>query len=220
MPVDDGDIPRCELCGSEYPNDPGAALACCSELEPIELDDVQEDDRLRVAFRSGDKELEVTGTVDDIEPSDSRQRDVRYIELSAGDDGRFRVVAGGAVWDINHPDPEIYIQKGYFAELKRRSSVATDGGTRSLRDLDENQDDDLVDACPECGYTDIYLRGSRGFNGPAPSTDSKYRCNRCKHDFDEPERRPRRHPGSRQGLAGVLEELGEQGRADAVGGSP
>lgn len=56
-------------------------------------------------------------------------------------------------------------------------------------------DDDLVDCCPACGHADFKPRKHNGIGRP-PADDKQYRCKRCTHTFDEPDRAPPKMGGN------------------------
>lgn len=78
---------------------------------------------------------------------------------------------------------------------------------------------DLIQACPECGAgsTAIYRRTTH--NKQAPGTpDGEWYCRECKQAFDEPHEREREHPANiTHGLAATLDALDPD---DVSGGDP
>lgn len=196
MSVLQNDPPRCERCGSLYPDDPGAALACCSELEPINLDDVQEDDELRITFKDGHREKHsIDASVDEVVPSEEDHRDISKILVDVPElEGRARIMFGGSVDHLRDDRDDVLL--GYGAELQRERDVATDGGLdeipRRPGDLEGEQEPNLVQACPYCDHSDIYLRGRSDVGRPTPEDDHNYRCKNCKTGFFKPIRRPDR----------------------------
>jgi len=102
---------------------------------------------------------------------------------------------------------DIYVADGEGRRVKL-TKVMADGGQ------------DLIDCCPECEKTQFFPINDSHVGGAA-THGNEYRCQRCKHTFDEPDQRESKQDNpTRRGIAGKLAEIGESKETMADGGQP
>jgi len=122
---------------------------------------------------------------------------------------------------LKHTDYELGSVLNEAARLQANGEIyAADGDGCRVKPITPMTDggQDLIDCCPECEAAQFFpVHGSHV--GGAATHDDEYRCQRCKHTFDEPDQRESKQDNpTRRGVAGKLAEIGESKGPMADGG--